>query len=384
MPRSIFPVSIFDKALSALGFAPVARELATEVLKSPWSGTDELTRWTLEDLYGIDLTGVVVNRTAAMQIATVAKARNVIATTVGRLPLYNEKAGRRAPAQMPLLAQPERGVPLSTTLTWTVDALLFHPCTWWHVLERDTYGWPTWVEWVDRSRAELDNAGKLVKIDRRTVRPEDVIRFDSPLGKGLLEIARPTLARATRLNKTAANAEENPVPSIDLHHEDANATLSQTEIADLVEQWRTARTKGSVAYTPKSITAKPLGVQPEQLLIDGRKQIQLELIRHLNIPAWVADVELGGSSLTYNNRQSRNAELIDLALAPYMTAIVDRLSMADVTPRGWRVKFDTDDLTKPDQKTRFDTYKVGIDGTFVTPDQVAEWEGWTTTPGAAS
>jgi hypothetical protein len=378
-------VSIFDKALAAIGYAPVARELATEVLKSPWAGTDDLTKWTFEDLYGIDLTGVVVNRSAAMKIATVAKARNVVATTVGRLPLYNEKAGRRAPAQMPLLAQPERGVPLSTTLTWTVDALLFHPCTWWHVLERDTYGWPVWVEWIDRSRAELDNTGKLVKIDRHTVRPEDVIRFDSPLGTGLLDIARETLARATKLNRTAANAEENPVPSIDLHDEDATANLKENEIADLVQQWRDARTKGSVAYTPKRITAKPLGVQPEQLLIDGRKQIQLELTRHLNVPAWVLDVELGGSSLTYNNRQSRNAELIDLALAPYMTAIVDRLSMADVTPRGWRVKFDTDDLTKPDQQTRFTTYKTGVDGGFVTVEQIAEWEGWTTTPaGVAS
>jgi hypothetical protein len=378
-------VSIFDKALAAIGYAPMARELATEVLKSPWAGSDDLTKWTFEDLYGIDLTGVVVNRSAAMKIATVAKARNVVATTVGRLPLYNEKAGRRAPAQMPLLAQPERGVPLSTTLTWTVDALLFHPCTWWHVLERDTYGWPVWVEWIDRSRAELDSAGKLVKIDRRTVLPEDVIRFDSPLGTGLLDIARETLARATKLNRTAANAEENPVPSIDLHDEDATANLGTDEIEKLVKQWRDARTKGSVAYTPKRITAKPLGVQPEQLLIDGRKQIQLELTRHLNVPAWVLDVELGGSSLTYNNRQSRNAELIDLALAPYMTAIVDRLSMADVTPRGWRVKFDTDDLTKPDQQTRFTTYKTGVDGNFVTTEQIAEWEGWTTTPaGVAS
>lgn len=374
-------MSILDKALAAIGYAPVARELATEVLKSPWSDSSELTRWTLDDLFGVtmDPTAVRVNRATAMRVATVAKARNTVATTVGRLALYNQKGNRRAPQQMSLLAQPERSVPLSTTLTWTVDALIFYPCTWWHVVQRDSYGWPMWVEWIDRSRATLDANGRLAKIDNVEVEPKDVIRFDSPLGTGLLDIARDTLARAIKINRAAANAEENPVPSIDLHHEDGNATLTKEEIADLVEQWRQARIKGSVAYTPKSIKANTLGVQPEQLLIDGRKQIQLELARHLNVPAWALDVELGGSSLTYQNRQSRNAELIDLALSPYMQAIVGRLSLGDVTPQGWRVLFDTDDLTKPDQKTRFDTYKVGIDGGFVTAEQVTEWEGWETT-----
>lgn len=380
-------MSIFDKALAAIGYAPVARSLAVDVLKSPWSSSDELTKWTMDDVFGIpfDPTSVRVNRATAMRIATVAKARNAVATTVGRLGLYNQKGNLRAPQQMSLLAQPERNVPLSTTLTWTVDALIFYPCTWWHVVDRDAYGWPKWVEWIDRGRVTLDKDGRLTKIDNVEVDPKNVIRFDSPLGTGLLDIARDTIARAIKINRAAANAEENPVPSIDLHHEDANATLTKTEIADLVEQWRQARIKGAVAYTPKSIKANTMGAQPEQLLIDGRKQIQLELARHLNVPAWVLDVELGGSSLTYQNRQSRNAELIDLALSPYMQAIVGRLSLGDVTPQGWRVLFDTDDLTKPDQKTRFDTYAIGIDKGFVTKEQVVAWEGWdTTTTGGPS
>ena len=375
-------MGIFDRALAAIGYAPVARGLAVEVLKSPWSDNSALTDWTLADVFGMSPSSLDLNRTRALRIAVVAKARNQLATNIGRLPLYSQKGGQRAPVQMPLLAQPERAVPFSTTLTNTVDALLFYPCTWWHVTERDTYGWPLWVEWVDRGRATLDEAGKLLAIDNVTVLDRDVIRFDSPLGSGFLDIARDTLKRALAINLSATNAEDNPVPTVELHNE-SNDALTDDEIKKLVGAWRDARRRGGIAYTPKSITVKTNGQQPEQLLIDGRKAIALELVRHLNVPAWVCDVQLDGSSLTYENRQDRNAELIDLALAPYMSAIRDRLSMGDVTPRGWRVLFDTDELTKPDEQTRFTTYNLGIVGGYVTPEMVAEREGWqTTTTGA--
>jgi len=368
-------VNILDRVFNAIGFAPVARGLAQEVISSPWADTDNLTKWTLDDLFGsLDFAGMPVNRKTAMQVATVARARNTLTTTIGRLGLYSAKGSQPAPVQMPLLAQPERGVAFSTTMAWTVDALLFHPCTWWHVTERDTYGWPLWVEWIDRSRATLDVNGDLAKIDNTEVKPADVIRFDSPLGSGFLHDARVTLQRALAINHAAADAEANPVPSIELHHE-ADVALTPPEIKSLTTAWREARVKSGVAYTPKSITAKALGLVPEQLLIDGRKAIQLELVRHLNFPAWAADVELDGSSLNYTNRASRAAELIDLAMAPYMSAIRDRLSMGDVTPRGWKVLFDTDEFTKDDTATRYANYATALDKGFLTLDEVRAAEG---------
>lgn len=79
--------------------------------------------------------------------------------------------------------------------------------------------------------------------------------------------------------------------------------------------------------------------------------------------------------MNYQNRQSRSWELIDLFLAKYMTAISARLSMPDLTPIGWRVEFNTDDLTKPDLKTRFETYKLGLDGKFIDQSWIEAQEG---------
>lgn len=356
---------------------PLARTLAQEVLGSPFADNSHLADLTLSELYGYAET-IRATRSRAMQVPTIIAGRNVIAGTLGRLRLYTEKDSVRLPKQPTLFSQFERGVPCSTTMTWTIDSLIFYPCTWWHVLERDVYGWPVWVEWVPQGKAGLDSDGNLIKIGDKPVKPEDVIRFDSPTGSGLLVDGARTIRRAIAIEEAAALAEDNPVPTIELHNE--GDSLTKDEIEELLEMWQASRRRRGVAYTSKNVKAIPHGQNPSQLLVEGRRAISLDLIRAMTVPAWAASTAVEGATMTYENRQSRNWELIDLALAPYMAAIVERLSMPDVTPRGHRVKFDTDDLTKPDQKTRFETYAIGKDKGFIDNEWIAQQEGWATTP----
>ena len=73
--------------------------------------------------------------------------------------------------------------------------------------------------------------------------------------------------------------------------------------------------------------------------------------------------------MSYQNRASRNRELIDTALSPYMEAITGRLSMNDITPRSQSVRFATDSMTKPEAKERYEAYKVAIDSGLMTADE---------------
>lgn len=367
-------MGIFDRAATALR-APLARMLAVEQLASPWADSSHLETITLQDLYGY-AEGVQVNRSRAMQIGTVAAGRNTVAGTVGRLSLFAQKNNQRLPIQPTLLGrgQLERGVPRATTLTWTVDSLLFYPCTWWVVRERDSYNWPSWVEWVPQGKASTDADGNLTHVDGVAVRPEDVIRFDSPTGSGLLVDGARTIKRAIAIEDAAALAEDNPVPTMHLHNE--GDKMTKEEIEELLTMWSAARRKRGVAYTSKGIKAEAMGTHVEQLLIEGRKAINLDLIRHMNTPAWAAAASADGTSLKYENRTSRNWELIDITCAPYMQAIVGRLSMPDVSPLGTEYKFDTDELTKPDQKTRFETYQLGKAAGFIDNEMISAWEGW--------
>lgn len=371
---------LLDRVLGRLGYT-----LASEVgYASAWSDNSHLSDVDLADFLGFAEGYIRLNRTTAMQISTIAAGRNTIAGIGGRLPLYAEQGGTRASQQPALLGQPERGIPRSTTMTWLYDTLLFYPQAWWHTTERDFYGWPLWIESVKPDEARTDKDGRLIAIGDRPVKPEDVIRFDSPLGGALLFDGQNKIKRAIAIEAAAALAEDNPVPVVELHNDGAD--IGKPEIDTLLDAWSADRRRRGVAYTPKNVKVIPHGSPVEQLLIAGRKAINLDLIRHMNLPAWAASNAVEGATMTYDNRQLRNWELIDITLAPYFAAINDRLSMPDITPRGWKVKTDTDELTRPDQKTRFQTYRIGLgrDATFIDQDWIATQEGWPTAHGGTS
>lgn len=352
---------------------------------SSWSDNSHLADIALADFLGFAEDYVQVNRSTAMQISTIAAGRNTIAGIGGRLPLYAEQSGTRAPQQPALLGQPEAGLPLSSSLQWLYDELFFYPHAWWHVLERDFYQWPVKVERVDRSEARFDDKNRLIAIGDRDVKPQDVIRFDSPLGAGFLHDGATKIKRAYAIEAAAALAEDNPVPTMELHNEGAD--IPDADIEKLLDAWSTKRRARGVAYTSKYLKAIPHGARVEQLLIEGRKAINLDLVRQMNLPAWAASNAVEGATMTYDNRQLRNWELIDITLGGYFTAIAGRLSMPDVTPRGWVVKVETDMLTRPDQKTRFETYRLGLGDknkpAFIDDAWIAAQEGWATPSGGS-
>lgn len=369
-------VGIGQRILEWTGLAAPAAVASSSQWESPWADGSHLD--IIGELYGLaDSSNITVTRKLAMSFPVVSKGRRVLATNLARMALVNRKGKAPAPLQMGFLQQPEADRPLSTTLTWTADALLFHPRTWWIVQKRDSYGWPALggVKLLPLRDAQFDSDGTLTHAWGEPVEPRDVIQFDAPDG-GLLHDGKRMLRRAAILDRAASLAEDNPVPSIDLHN-NGEKPLEADQIQELLESWATARTKYGAGYTDKSITASTLGIAPSQLLRDAQKQMDVNLARQVGIPAWAADVALEGSSLNYSNRSSRAWELIDLYLSTYMTPITARLSMNDVCPMGWTVEFDADALTRDDMKTRFETYEIGLRNGFIDQAWIEAQEGAT-------
>lgn len=330
----------------------------------------------LGELFALaDASDIFITERTAKSLPVVSKADRLLTTNLARMPLVSRKGGLPASPQMGFIQQPEADRPRSATITSIARALFYRPCAWLIVQKRDAYGWPArgGVKYLKPKDATLDADGRLTHAWGQPVEARDVIQFDSPDG-GLLYEGRKTLRRAVILDRAASTAEENPVPSIDLHNS-GTKPLDETQIRDLLKSWRNARALYGAAYTDGTIEAKPLGLQHEQLLIDAQRQMDVNLARQVGIPAWAADVAVDGASLNYTNRQSRAWELIDLYLTGYMTPIADRLSMNDVCPMGWTNEWDQDVLVRPDQKTRFDTYKVGIDGGFIDQAYIDAQEG---------
>jgi phage portal protein BeeE len=169
----------------------------------------------------------------------------------------------------------------------------------------------------------------------------------------------------------AFNASQNPVPSIDLH-QTKGAPLTNDQVDELIARWTAARTKrgtGGVAFTNESVEARTMGLQPEQLLIQGRNQVALNVARMTNLAPYWLGASVDGNSMTYQNVQSAGRELTDITLAPYLAATTGRLSMPDVFPAGQWVQFSTQRLTRADVKETAETLKTLVEAKIITVEQ---------------
>lgn len=357
---------------SALGLSGLSA--AQDVLRSPWSDSSHLEAVTFDLQYGINARGKV-SRESAIGCATVSGVRDVIAGRIFRLPLIEYGTdGQPSNKQPSYLTQPERGRPRSQTILWTVDELIFHGRAFWEVTDRTAEGRPAWFRLVPDAQAETNADGQLIRAFGQDVTPRDAVRIDGP-HEGLLTRGAGTIRRAIRLDRAAARAENNPVPSIDLHNE--GPELDAKQIEELISSWNRARETSGVGYSSKALKVNALGQVGEQLMIEGRRAITLELLRHMGAGSnpEIAAAAADGSTLNYTNKASREQALIDNVLALYMTAIEDRLSLDDISAHGRQVKFNTDVLTREDTKTRYETYKLGKELELLTTDDIKRAEG---------
>jgi hypothetical protein len=341
---------------------------------SPFADSSNLVDITFDELFGPteDVLNRAVSRDQAMSLGVVARARNVVCPTIARLPLPAlDGNGPRTDTAFDFLRQPENDPawvrPGWVTYLWTADAMLFYGRAWWWVTQRyaETKA-PRSFRWVPEWDARLSTKGRLIGLlsdDTVHISDADVVRIDGP-HEGVLNYARRELNMARSLDRSAAYTADNPVPAINLQEQAGVGPahrLEPDEVDGLVAKWRAARRAGkTVSYTPASVKPEVLGLNVEQLLIEGRKYSALQVTRALNVPAWVTDVGVEGSSITYTNVASRSRELVDYGLMPYLSAIEARLSADDVLPRGVWCRYDLTELLRGDFGQRMADYEVAL------------------------
>lgn len=350
---------------------PVPNAATSGGVRSPWA-TGILEPFEPDPTLAYLFAGGHVDRAAAMSVAAVAKGRHLIASTIGRFPLVAMNGAEPAPRPPAWIQQPELGRPRYITLLWTVDALIFYGRAFWRITDRLVDNRAARFEWVPEWSAETDMYGNLTSAFGEPVGPGDSIRIDGP-HEGILNFASDRIVEAIAIDAAASKASDNPVPSVELHQTGGDP-LSQTDIAKLVGSWERARKQSGVGYTNESVELIPHGIAPEQLLIDGRNAVALNIARAMGIPAWAIDAVVNGSSLNYSNTPSRSRELIDYGLTPYMSAIEGRLSLDDVLAAGTWARFDTTDLLRGDFKARMDGYEVAIRAGVYTAEECRRME----------
>lgn len=133
------------------------------------------------------------------------------------------------------------------------------------------------------------------------------------------------------------------------------------------QERKTAVLGNSFSYDPVSLSPK------DALFTDVAMQSVQNIARLFGIPPRLLLTGVDGSSDTYTNLQDENQVFYRHTLLAYTDTIDDALS--ECLPRGTSVQFDFEDLFRADIATRYNYYKVGVDGGWLTPADVQMKEG---------
>lgn len=316
--------------------------------------------------------GGPISRERALSVPAVQRGRNLLCS-IATLPL-TQYAPDGSIVRSPLLDQIDPDVANVVTLAQTVEDLLFEGIAWWQWTAFDSGKFPTAGRRLDPSTVTLDPPeGRspaplpsghdprelgFVWVDGKEVPIDQVCRFDSP-NPALLRYPR-AIRRALLLDQAAAMYAEDPRPLDFFTPAEGVDPASDADVLDILRKWRAARRRRSTGYVPAALKYNTVD-QPspaELQLVELQKQAGLEIANLLGVDP--EELGISTTSRTYANAVDRRRDKVNDVYAPLMRALTDRLSMGDVTRRGYRVAFDLNDYMKSNPTERWSVYDKAV------------------------
>ena len=330
--------------------------------------------------YAMPFQNAYIGRTEAMSVPALMRCRNLLAGTIGAIPLELYKKSTNEELGSPAwLEQPSYSQPRSVTIAWTVDSLLLYGQAFWKVVEiYSEDGRPSRFEWIANNRVTitLDSTNTFVRsyaVDGTTL-PMDglgsLVTFQS-LNDGILNTGVSTIRAAIDVQKAAAIAAATPMATG--YIKNTGADLDPKEVSGLLAAWRTARNNRSTAYLTSTLEYNPVSFSPKEMMYsDAIFGLATEIARLCNVPAYYVSADQN-NSMTYANVQDERKQFLTLSLQPFITAIEDRLSMDDITARGNVVKFDIDkNFLRTDPMEELAVIEKLLTLNLITPEQAME------------
>ena len=111
----------------------------------------------------------------------------------------------------------------------------------------------------------------------------------------------------------------------------------------------------------------------ESAFIESMDAGVTDICRFLGVPGDMIDAPTRGSSVTYANVTQRNMQLLILNLGPALARREDAIS-ADLLPQPRYIKFNPGSLLRMDLAARYTSYRTGIEGRFLTPNEARDYE----------
>jgi HK97 family phage portal protein len=326
--------------------------------------------------------GIGIDRNFALQVASVARCRNLIAGVIASidLALYKKSTGEKLGSPI-WLEQPDIRQPRSLTISATVDSLIFYGVSYWRVtsLYADD-GRPSGFEWVANNRVTYttNQYGTEVQdyfVDGNLVPMGGIgslVTFQSLL-PGVLQSASTTIRAAYDVQKAAAVSAATPMATTVLKNNGAD--LPESQIQGILAGWKAARQNRSTAYLTSTLSVENIGFSPKDMMYNEASQyLSTEIARAMNVPAYYISADMN-NSMTYQNIIDGRKEFVAYSLQPYISAIEDRLSMNDITNGSNEVRFAVDDsFLRVDAKDRLDIIEKMLNLQLIDVNQARQME----------
>jgi len=326
--------------------------------------------------------GVAIDRNLALQVASVSRCRNLLAGVISsiELGLYKKSTGKKLESPV-WLEQPDIRQPLSVTLAYTVDALLFYGVAYWRVtsLYADD-GRPSGFEFIPNTRVTVTTNKYGDEVEYYSVNGERVpmggigslVTFQSLL-PGVLQTGGRTIQAALDIQKAAAVAAATPMATTILKN--TGADLPEAQVQGLLAAWKAARQNRSTAYLTSTLEAQNIGFSPKDMTYNESSQyLATEIARLMNVPAYYISADMN-NSMTYQNILDGRKEFVAYSLQPFISAIENRLSMDDITAHGNRVRFAVDEtFLRADTMARLDAIEKMLNLGLIDVEQAQSME----------
>jgi portal protein len=304
--------------------------------------------------FGINVDTETVTRREAKTVPAMRRGEQVITGVISSLPLVSQRLeqgedGRTAPVQpdrtpvrRSLLEQPDPRMTYSEWVRRVSEDLVYMPWSWCRKQEETADRFPRYLVHMDWRLIRLDLHKGVLRYDGEVVPNNEIVRFDSP-GNGMLYDGAVVLRTALKLEAAVRRFAELDVP-LGVLRDESNATASgrvkmdDEDIDKLLDRWaagakkRVTRFIGRLKYERIQLDAAAIQ------LAQARERSDVAIAQLLNLDSSEVNAP-GESSMTYVNTAAKAASRVN-AIRPYMNAIAQRMSAADITPRTQKTVFD--------------------------------------------
>lgn len=340
--------------------------------------------------------GIVVNENLALNLSSVYACVQVLAQTIGSLPLhvYERTADGKSRATTHPLARllHDSPNPEMTSMSWR-QAMMLHLGLWgnhYSEIERDGRGnpmalWPItpWRVALKRVDGKLVYAVALddgmVYVPFQNMLHIKGLSYDGLLGLPPMRAARESIGLGLASGKYAAKFFANDArPSGILEHPGALSDEASARLRKSFEQTHEGLdNKFRVAVLEEGMKFNAVGIPPEDAqLLETRKFVVSEIARYFRMPLHkIQDM----TASTNNNIEHQGIEFLTDTIQPWLISIEQELSFklfsGDFFP-----EFLIEGLLRGDIKTRYEAYAIGRQWGWLSVDDIRERENMNKLP----